>query len=110
MDKSNQSPARSIQSNNFAHTSFQSAKIDNPLKTMNKVDNDEDCKSIGQQSVQVISGKDSLNTYEKPSPPTFEKQSEKLSFDYQPEKPSYNFEKPSSESAMSFQPVSKYTR
>lgn len=46
MDKSMQSPARSIQSNNFAHTSFSSAKVENPLKTMNKVDND-DCKSIG---------------------------------------------------------------
>lgn len=109
MDKSMQSPARSIQSNNFAHTSFQSAKIDNPLKTMNKIDNDDDCKSIGQQSVQVTSGHDSLNLK---APPTYEKPVEKYNFD----QPSYNFEKPvekplgSSPSAMSFQPVSKYTR
>jgi hypothetical protein len=56
------------------------------MKTMNKVDNDDDCKSIGQQSVQVTSGLDSLNlknSFEKPTPPTFDKPVEK---------PSYNFE------------------
>ena len=96
-----QSPARSIQSNNFAHTSFSSAKVENPLKTMNKVDND-DCKSIGQQSVQVTSGLDSLNlknSFEKPTPPTFDKPIEKPS--YLADKPqTYNFnqsEKPSAQ-------------
>lgn len=98
---------------------------------MNKVDNDDDCKSIGQQSVQVTSGLDSLNlknSFEKPTPPTFEKPAEKpsYSFDKPAEKPSYNFDKPidkpsytpmdkpafqsSTTSSMSFQPVSKYTR
>ena len=55
--------------------------MDNPLKTMNKVDNDDDCKSIGQQSVQVISGMDSLSGYEKQSPPNYEKPVEKYNFD-----------------------------
>ena len=43
---------------------------------MNKVENDDDCKSIGQQSVKVTSGLDSLNlksSFEKPTLPTFDK-------------------------------------
>ena len=108
MDKQSMaSPARSIQSsNNFAHTSFQSAKIDNPLKTMNKVDNDDDCKSIGQQSVQVTSGLDSLNlknSFEKPTLPTFDKPVEKPSYNFeQAEKPSFQPSASAAGSSMSF--------
>jgi hypothetical protein len=68
----------------------------------NKVStNDDDCKSIGQQSVKVTaSALDQLNlknSFEKPTLPSFDKPAEKPTYGFEKpmEKPSYNFDKPS---------------